>query len=229
MRSETKQRTNSKRVLADSHKQEKRKEFYEKKRERKLRKKYNVDSEDELDQEEGRIGDFSRLVDKSKPVFGEQAQAPPKFTVLPKHASKIDLAIAKRVKAAGIEASSPMNAFKEKKKMLVAKLADIDPEYASSIAAPSASAHVDQSEAKRREIESLREKVQEQYRKLKETRIAEKRNSITSIRPIDKTTQRKKRAQNMNFSEEDMERFQAMRPESKASMKQQRRENRKWR
>lgn len=226
MRGETKERTKQ-RVLADTHKQEKRKDYYERKREAKRKRQHGDNSDDELDEQEGRIADFSKLQDKSRPVFGEQAQAPPKFTVLPKHASKVDLAIAKRVKAAGIQASSPMVAFKEKKKLAIAKLADIDPQYASSISAPSSlpASSIDQSEAKRREIESLREKVQAQYKKLKETRIAEKRNSITAA--SDKTLHRKKKSQKLNFSEDDMERFQAMMPESKASVKKQRREERR--
>ena len=212
--------------MADTHKQEKRKDYYERKREAKRKRQHGDNSEDELDEQEGRIADFSKLQDKSRPVFGEQAQAPPKFTVLPKHATKIDLAIAKRVKAAGISASSPITAFKDKKKLSIAKLADIDPQYASSISAPSSllSSTADQSEAKRREIESLREKVQAQYKKLKETRIAEKRNSITSV---DRSVHRKKKSQSLKFSEDDMERFQAMMPESKASIKKQRREERR--
>ena len=110
--------------------------------------------------------------------------------------------------------------------MAVAKLADIDPQYASTIGAASALPESSQRGSNQSEMEALRQRVQEQYRKLKEQRLNEKKNATSSFRPIDKSLNRKKKVHSLNFSEEDMERFQEMRPESKASMKKARKDSR---
>lgn len=223
LREETAEKT-KKRVLADTHKQEKRKEYYEKKRDQKKRKRENINSDDEADEEEGKIGDFSKLATKA-PKFGEQAQAPPKFSVLPRHSAKVDLAIAKRMKALGV-ASTPIMAFKEKKKVAMARLSDFDDSHLtsadgnSSSSAPTASSST--SQASKTEMEALRQRVQEQYRALKEKRLAEGRIRSGGT---DKTA-RKRKSPNLTFSQDDMERFQEMRPESKKSIKKARQDQR---
>jgi len=210
-----------KRVLADSHKMEKRREYYERKKEAKRRKRAGVNSDDEKDDEEGKISDFAKL-EKEKPRFGEQARAPPKFSSLPKHSAKVDMAIAKRVSESGT--SGPLTAFKEKKKAAqMARLSDFDRSYMTNAdgSAPSTVVRTTvQSEEQKKAIADLRERVQEQYRKMKAERLAQREDTRL---PSEKT--RKKKTPQLNFSQDDMERFREMRPESKRGMKKAKKQN----
>lgn len=209
-----------KRVVAESHKTEKRKEYYASKKEEKKRKRMGADSDEEQDVTEGKISDFKRIHQDSV-KFGEQAQRPPVFKHLPKHSSKVDAAIAQRVSMTGTT-SSPLTAFKEKRKAAtITRLSEFDP-----TAAPTTTVRKTvQNEAEKKAMEVLRERVQEQYRKMKAAKLAA--HTPASVKPIDRA--KKKKSVGFTFSKEDMERFQEMRPESKRGLKKAKKEQNWWR
>jgi hypothetical protein len=210
-----------KRVVADSHKTEKRREYYEKKREQKRKKREGIQSDDEKDEEEGKIGDFSKLP-SDRVQFGEVVQRPPIFKTLPKNSSKVDMQIAKRVASSGT--SGPLTAFKEKKKAAtMARLADFDRSALTSVhGAPTTVVRktVDTPEEKAA-MEVLRQRVQEQYRAMKAAKLAARATKADTPSEY----KRKKKTPGFTFSKEDLEKFQEMRPESKRGLKKAKKEN----
>lgn len=115
-----------------------------------------------------------------------------------------------------------------KQKMPIARLSDFDKSYltnadgsAPSVASSSASKSAPKTEEQKAAMAELRERVQAQYRALKEQRISQARSS--ALPREDRSSRKKKKANPFVFSKDDLERFQEMRPESKRGMKKAKR------